>query len=162
MQNVFLLYHYQELLFLCGYHTTKTENSVPFLGLRGKNTAATQVEGQWHFLTVSPSVIVLTHIFALHHHGMQVTQERSAPEKGLQDYRSPKSGDGDVPLHFFLSCSPLVSQSCKTQSLWPQFSEVQRHGLTEVAQVLQGKSMIRLLWFQVRIPPSGFALPSQE
>lgn len=89
-------------------------------------------------------------------------QERSAPEKGLQDYRSPKQGDGDVCLHFFLSCSPLVSQSCKTQWLWPQSSEVQRHGLTEVAQVLQGKSMIRLLWFQVRIPPSGFPLLSQE
>lgn len=70
---------------------------------KGKKTATTQVEGQWQFLTVTRSVMVLTHIFALHHHGMQVTQgRRSAPEKGLQDYRSPKARWWGCPSSFLL------------------------------------------------------------
>lgn len=156
VQNVFLHYHYQELLFPYGYYATTTENSDPFLGLRENNSAKAQVEGKWHFLTATLSATVLTLIFLLHRHGRWVTQRRnSAPEKGLQLTQSKGMG-----MSLFISSWAAVhsSQSCKTRSLWPRSSEAQRHGFTEVAQMLQGNCMIRVLWLQVRIPPSGFAL----
>lgn len=53
VQNVFLHYHYQELLFPYGYHTMITENSVPFLGLREDNSATAQEEGKWHLLAAN-------------------------------------------------------------------------------------------------------------
>lgn len=160
VQNVFLHYHYHELLFPYGYHTTMTERSVLFLSLRENNTATAQVEGKWHFLTMTLSAVVLTLNFPLHHHGRQVTQGRnSALSMDYTITACPKQGGGDVSLHFILSCSPVVSHSCKTQLLWLCSSEVQRHGFTEVAHMPQDNCMIRVLWVQMRSPPSGFALP---
>lgn len=123
-----------------GYQATLTENSVLFLSLRENNIATAQVEGKWHFLTVTLKLTVLTHIFPP---PWRAGNQREKPStwKKIRTAACPKQGG---LLNFILSSSSLTSQFCKAQSLWLWSSEVQRYSFTiEVAQVLQPDCMLK-------------------
>lgn len=162
VQNVLVHYHYQELLFPAEYHATITENSVPFLGIMKNNSAAAQVEGNWHFLAVPLSVTVLTIIFPLYHHGRQVTQGRSSvPEKGLQDYSLPKARWWGCPSSFYpelQSTHVSVLQNTITVAMVQWSTKAWLHwGCSSASRLTEWQ----VLWLQVRNLPSGFAFPFQ-
>lgn len=93
VQNVLLHYHCWELCFPNGYQATLTENSVLFLSLRENNVATAQVEGKWHFLTATPKLTMLSHIFSLPWAAGKPRGEPQYLKKGYRTTACPKQGD---------------------------------------------------------------------